>query len=305
MENKLLKRITSILVIIFAGGQWLLPDVSWLVKIIITFVFVALVIIFECRDKIHRMILSRLGNFVASVLVKIGKFLWNSYSRLFYIFLLLVSISLIAKDEKVYYLSALMFLICLLSSGFEKLKFIQAPLFSDGFDDSNLTKRWKIETGSPDIDIPFGKPAPSLKLNPNKTRTHSLVSLKDLEALKNGIIECDVILKPGALVNICFRLQDNGTGYMARLDTRGGDDDDSFLEKTGDFSWEHKVHSNKISLAEQWHHVKLIIENNCFKFFKDDNLITEWKDNKYQKGKIGIFNELAEAHIDNFLVSRL
>lgn len=305
MKNKFFTTLIFILAAIFAGGNWLLPNAPSWIKWTITIGVVILTIIFSYKDKIYKFILSKLGKFIASIFLFLAKLLWNAYSRFLYVFSLLALICFFSKNAIIYYLSIGVLLIYLLSARFEKPKFGEAPLFSDSFDEPDLTKKWEIKTGAPDTDIPFGKPEPSLRLKRGGTATHSFVIIKDLDNFKDGIIECDVLLKPGALVNICFRIQDNGKGYMVRLDTRGGNDDDSFLEKTGDTSWEHRIHTKEISKPGDWHHIKLVIHNDNFKFFKGDVLLAVWNDKKYGVGKIGIFNELEEVHIDNFVISKI
>src|SRR3989344_4720707 len=110
---------------------------------------------------------------------------------------------------------------------------LKEPIFSDPFENLNL---WETISGKPKIEKGFGQPLPSLFLPilDNDARKHTTVEIKDL-LFTNGIIELDVYLEQGSLVDVIFRGDIKaGKYYMARFDSRAGSGNyDGFFRNDG------------------------------------------------------------------------
>lgn len=178
---------------------------------------------------------------------------------------------------------------------------IKDPIFSDSFENFDA---WEKISGSPKIEKGFGQPAPSLLLPivDNDAGKHTTIELKDL-IFTNGIIELDVYLERGSLINLVFRGDIKaGKYYMARLDSRSGSGNhDGFLRNDGN-GWNFVGHSSRNTTPDSWHKMRIVVNGNDFKMYDENGFIFSATDDKYKKGSIGIFNEVANVYVDNFSV---
>jgi len=171
--------------------------------------------------------------------------------------------------------------------------------FADNF--NNGLTSWEIVTGNPSINDQFGNKAPGLDLHYVSGGTNCLLYFLPIDTPQEGIIECDVYLEPGTLFNIVFRVDPVAEKwYMARLDARDGFKD-GFL-KGGRSGWSELSMARSNSSPRTWHRMKIELNGPKVKLYRDGALLAEMEDSEFKQGKIGIFNEVGEVHIDNFLV---
>ncbi len=218
-------------------------------------------------------------------------------------FIYLVVISLILlMTLKSPYNQILAFLTILISwslySEASRRKSSRDPLLLDTFPNFNS---WQKVDGDPQIDTTFGNPAPSLFLpivtgNPN----NSIAKVKNM-FFTNGVIEAEVYLEPNSLVNLIFRADFiNKKYYMARFDSRPGSYD-SFLRSDG-HGWGFIATSNNTTSPDQWHKMRVVVSGDTFQLHNEGGLIVSVNDATYSKGEVGFFNEVANAHVDNFSI---
>lgn len=288
---------------------------EWPLYILFIWIFAVLVLIYLIKIwvSIIQKIAKYLGNVVYKILEftkNIFKFFASNYALLAYIIVIsggIIFFTYYGYKTAVFLLVMVLLVIfipVILRLPFKSKK---APFFSDGFDE-DLGKNWKIIEGNPAIDKPFGKPSPSLVLSVTGSPQNSFVLIKNnkMNNFRDVLIECDIYLKPNALINILFRCDKEGkTGYMARLDSRGGTEPDRFLIKKDTNSWEVKENGDIATLPETWQHIKLEVKGSEFKLFKNNYLVCWFADETHESGFIGLFNECGEAHIDNFMISSI
>ena len=288
---------------------------EWPMYVLIIWILVVLIIINLIKKwvSIVQTIAGYFGNVVYKILEltkNMLKFFTSTYLLLTYLIILsggIVVLTYLGQKNPVYLLIMLMLVIFIPVITQITFKYRKAPFFSDGFD-NDLSKNWKIIEGVPSIDKPFGKPSPSLVLPVTENPQNSFVLMKDNKTnnFSDILIECDIYLKPSALINILFRCDKDGkVGYMARLDSRGGTDPDRFLIKKDKNNWEVKENGEIATLPGTWQHVKLEVKGSEFKLFKNNYLVCWFNDETHKSGFIGLFNECGEAHIDNFIVSSI
>jgi hypothetical protein len=165
---------------------------------------------------------------------------------------------------------------------------------------------WETITGSPTIESDFGKPCPALGLGYSSSveATNAFLVLKDFE-ITSGTIECDIYLEPNALVNIVFLADIVGSNfYMARYDSRGhGSTDGLLLKDQGPgANWRGFRMTKDVSNSKEWIHAKVEFSPKGIKMYKNNSLLIQTVDPIIFGGRIGIFNEVADAHVDNFSV---
>jgi hypothetical protein len=176
-------------------------------------------------------------------------------------------------------------------------------VFEDHFDAG--LERWEQITGDPRIDDSFGNPAPSLYLPRTAVLpTYSFAYAKDMPNFSNGVIECDVYLEPGSLVNVVFRADlENSKYYMARLDTRGGDSEQFNGILKNDGAGRHFItRSRYLTTPGDWHHMRIELNNAKLSLYEDKRLIASVIDDTYEAGQIAVFNEVQPVHVDNFII---
>lgn len=176
------------------------------------------------------------------------------------------------------------------------------PIFLDTFE--NL-RAWNTISGNPRIDRNIGNPSPSLFLpivanNPN----NSCIEIRDLR-FTNGIIEADIYLELGSLINIVFRADFSGgfntaRYYMARFDSRPNCYD-SFLRNDGN-GWNFIAQSNHTTTPELWQKIRVIVSGDSFQLYNLNGLLLSVNDGRYRRGTIGVFNEVTNVYVDNFSV---
>lgn len=251
-------------------------------------------------------IILRLSPFLPKIINKILRFLENFLSILLnpllkLIYLGIISIIILLLVRYPYGITIAITVNLIGWSFYSELKKIKSsrePIFFDTFE---MLKSWNILNGQPVIDNNLGNPTPSLLLqmvagSPN----HSIIELKNL-SFANGIIELDVYLEPDSLLNVAFRADfKKKKYYMARFDSRLANFD-AFLRNDGN-GWAPIANSNHTTTPNQWHKMTIVISGENFKLFNDNQLIISVNDGTYSKGKIGIFNEVTNARIDNFSI---
>ncbi len=235
---------------------------------------------------------------VARAILFTLRLLYHPYFRVFIILGLLFFINyrnVNAIDILSSFLISLLFLSFLLKSG-DKLKFTAATQISDSF--KNLTN-WETKTGQPVIEPDFGKPAPDLGLRTFAGEaTNSFVIIKDTEA-ERGVIECDIYLEENAVLNIVFFCnQDNDNWYMARFDSRATDSDGFLIKDEG--HWRFFKMSGTQTKTKDWVRARIEFNSTKVSMYKDGILLIEISNPNIFGKKIGIFNEVANVHIDNF-----
>jgi hypothetical protein len=230
--------------------------------------------------------------------------IWHPYLRFVYFLVLLVLIVSVSRVPSRYYF-AIGILFLYVIQGVLKKELIFTPaslLFSDEF--KNLDG-WKVITGDAAIESNFGNPQPDVILRKGNGRTNSFISVKKIVDLQDGSIECDVYLEPNSLVNVVFRGNlNNGKYYMARLDSRSGSLDCILRLDGNNDNWKVIAASNQRSEPKSWYHLKVVLKEKKIWFYKNENLIISTTDTAYSGGEVGIFNELRDVHIDNFIVRK-
>jgi len=244
---------------------------------------------------LDRRIYSKLREIISFLI----KFVVHPYLRLFLSLILILSLNYGYNKA----LSSL-FLILITWSFIKKEKKVKSlPVaeFSDGF--KNL-EDWSIKDGSPEIKKDFGKPEPSLnlKFDPNE-KNNSVVFLKNIRK-KSAVIECDFYLEENAIFNIVFfaNTQDD-RWYMARYDSRGRYSD-GFIIKDGGlgYTWRNHILSGTKTSSKEWHRARLEFNESKVSMYKDNILIAEFENPNLFGSQIGIFNEVGDVYVDNFLL---
>jgi hypothetical protein len=264
--------------------------------------YVAVVVVSRYQDPVYGL-LSRSAPSLLTLWYRLARILWHRYARLAYVLILAALVlaggSLGAQSKVSLVLLALLAMLSIPRSSKERRVPEAANRIT--FEDTMLQDLVGVVAGEPDIDEPFGNPPPSLRLKHVGTLVDSFVVLKGEGDVADFELAFDAIIKPGAILNAVFRLnQQTGEGYMARLDTRrSNDEDDSFLIKTGPETWQHLVHSRQHAEPESWHRVRLVVRGDYFQLFRNDILIVECHEGRFGWGNLGFFNELGEAHVDN------
>lgn len=186
-----------------------------------------------------------------------------------------------------------------------KISFDPLPTFSDDFSNKKHTeKNWLAKTHKLEIENNFGKPAPDLGLRFISTEaTNTFLYLKDIE-IEEGTVECDVYLEPGAVFNLVFLANiSKHNWYMARLDTRERNSDGLLIKDKGPGNnWREHAMSGTRRKAKEWTRVRLEFGERKARLYANNEMLVEAKietTSAFGK-KIGLFNELADAHIDNF-----
>ncbi len=179
--------------------------------------------------------------------------------------------------------------------------------FSDEFHKmSDINSNWITFTGSPTLDTDKGNPRPSLKLNfidpPESTNTF-LISRKIKS--KRGMIECDVFLNQGAVLNVVFLCDKlNHNWHMARYDSRDRNTDGFVIKDMGKgANWRLNSMSTKRTNSGTWYKIKVEFSSERARMFRDGELIEEITNPQLFGEHIGLFNECAEVSIDNFRYS--
>lgn len=270
----------------------------WIVVGLITLAYL------QSRKKLLPFIYKFFGQRIADFLQKATNFIIDPRLRVIIIALLLVVIHI---TQPSFGLSVGIFLLSLSLLWKPKIKtsFDPLPTFSDDFSSKKHTeKSWLSKTHKLEIEDNFGKPAPDLGLKYIGTEaTNTFLYLKDIEA-KKGVIECDVYLEPGAVFNLVFFANvSKHNWYMARLDTRERNSDGFLIKDKGPGNnWRELAMSGTRSKVKEWIRVRLEYSELKASLYINNELLVETVieiTTAFGK-KIGLFNELADVHIDNF-----
>lgn len=176
--------------------------------------------------------------------------------------------------------------------------------FSDGFHKlEDIKSNWITKNGTPELDESKGLPSPSLRLAfldpPQATNTFLL--LKDMKS-ERGMIECDILLEPGSLLNIVFLCdKENDNWHMGRFDTRGGTSD-GFLIKDGGkgVNWRINNMAGMRTNPGSWYKVRVEFNSERARMYRNGELLSEITNPQIFGTFIGIFNECGEVRVDNF-----
>lgn len=294
-------RISNFVLILLAAGPWLFPEVSsWPLKnrIAVSAIILAILLASNIGSKLLNW-LRKTSPALQSVVKKTVQITTHPLAKASYVFVLLASIVFLSSfNTIIVYLSLAVFFLYLTSVKWYLVKNVS---FNDTFD-SELGS-WKVISGNPSINDKFGNPAPNLDLHVVQgVKTNCLLELLTIDTPERGTIECDVYLEPGSLFNIVFRADiANEKWYMARLETRGGSED-AILKDEGQ-GWSFVDSAGANSSPDTWHRMKVDLEGSKAKLYRDGKLLAKIEDSDFKDGKIGIFNEVGEVHIDNFSVT--
>lgn len=244
------------------------------------------------------------GKITFNIIRWLAYILTSLYLRFALIALLLFLINI--KFEKVITFSIMIFAlsVSLLWKPKKEHFFNPVSKVSDNFDDKNsLSEKWEIKTGIPEIDEKFGKPAPDLELKrTGEAGTNSFVWVKDVNS-RSGVIECDFYLEPNSVFNIVFfadKIKDNW--YMARFDSRQKFSDGFLIKNKGKGNnWDNFILSGTITEAKKWFRARIEFNENIVKMYKDGEIIAQFKSPQIFGDSLGMFNEVNDVHVDNFL----
>lgn len=240
---------------------------------------------------------------ISKLIFNISDFIFNPLARLIYLVLSILFFTL--GVSQVYKLPLGLIVIIIgwsFYSDITRSKSKKQPIFTDTF--QNL-ESWNTITGNPTINSNVGNPSPSLFLPiVDNTPNNSCLELNDLQ-FTNGIIEADIYLEPGSLVNIVFRADFSGgfnrsKYYMARFDSRQNSYD-GFLRNDGN-GWSFISSSNNTTAPNLWHRIRITVSGDTFQLYNENGLLVSAIDPNYKSGSVGIFNEVANVFVDNFSV---
>lgn len=259
----------------------------------------------KVRSKIFPFLYNHLGPRVTNYLKIIFNFLFNPLFRLIAIWGLLFFIVI---GEHVFILAITIFILSatfLLKEREIKL-FTPSAIFSTGFPSKTIfADDWDIKTGTPIIDKTFGKPSPDLELKYDPTQaTCSLIFKKDIDRT-NGVIELDFNLERDGILNILFFASpEQHKWYMSRFDSRIGFSDGFIIKDQGPGNnWREFVMSGTNTPARDWFRARVEFDEKEVKMYRDNVLIAGFENPQLFGSKIGMFNEINDVHIDNFLIS--
>lgn len=179
--------------------------------------------------------------------------------------------------------------------------------FSDEFHRlEDIKKSWDTITGNPTLDEGKGNPRPSLQLNlmnPDEA-TNTFLLLKKIKS-DRGVIECDVFLNEGSVLNIVFMCdKDNHNWHMARYDSRGSNTDGFVIKDSGNgANWRLNSMSTARTNSGTWYKVKVEFNSERARMFRDGELIEEIVNPQVFGNNVGLFNECADVSVDNFKFS--
>lgn len=284
---------------------WLLIFVS-----VIALAIILIVLFSKAISTLLGKLPSGLG-FVKEIITKFLKLIRNPLIKLAFVAVLLTAllivpnliskISLVVLVFTIYYLELFAKQSGPLSQG-KKTKF---------YDDfKNGIIHWDKIIGIQEHEANFGKPKPDILLknvgNTSATPQTFLI-LKDIDVKKPSIIECDVYIESNGIFNLAFGiLQDNSSYLMVRMDTRENEYD-SLLFKPEGAGWNFIERSDRHRTSVRgWHKLRLeILSDKEINFYKDGELIITKKLNISVFGKLGLINEEADVHVDNFVITEI
>lgn len=188
-----------------------------------------------------------------------------------------------------------------------------SPSISSQFSDefyklSDINSNWYTITGAPALDTEKGNPRPSLKpnfLNPSEA-TNTFLIAKKVKG-KRGVIECDMFLNQGAVLNVVFLCnKEDHNWHMARYDSRDNNTDGFVIKDKGKgVNWRLNNMSTKRTNHGTWYKIKIEFSSERARMFRDGELIEEITNPQIFGEHIGLFNECAEVSVDNFKYSAL
>ena len=139
-----------------------------------------------------------------------------------------------------------------------------------------------------------------IEIIPHEKLTRFL-TLPDFNLFSNGIIECEVNLNHGALINVMLRgsFGPQDIFYMARLDSRDNFYD-CILIKRGQAGWSVCNDKNNLlyhSPSNQWVRLKISLKNAKIHLFRDGKLVDKISNMQNLSGGIGFFAERGNVYL--------
>lgn len=237
---------------------------------------------------------------------KIVDLLFNKYFRIL-IFALSIFLVNVGINKALFSIVATLVLLSFaIKQRYDKLTFPSSE-FSEGFHKvEDIEKDWLIKTGKVALDESMGRPRPSLKMilaDPPEA-TNTFVLLKKLQK-EYGVIECDIFLYAGSVINIVFLCdKEKDNWHMARFDTRDGTSDGFLIKDQGKgVNWRFNNMSGTRTNPGSWYRVRVEFNSEKARMFREGELLAEITNPQIFGNYIGIFNECGEVRTDNFTFS--
>ena len=113
--------------------------------------------------------------------------------------------------------------------------------------------------------------------------------------------ECQALMEQGPdNMGILVRYQDSTTYYIFAI-MNGRQQAEIWSRVAGNYVDEEDIpFPNEMN---QWYKIKVVAKGDSFEFYIDDELITEWSDNKLKNGKVGVRTYSSVSHFDNILIT--
>jgi len=113
--------------------------------------------------------------------------------------------------------------------------------------------------------------------------------------------ECKAQMQQGPdNMGIVIRYQNTTTYYMFSI-MNGRQQAEIWSRVNGNYTNEETIEfPNDMN---KWYKIKVVVEGDDFEFYIDDELITEWSDNKLKSGRVGVRTYSSVSHFDNVLIN--
>lgn len=253
----------------------------------------------------------RLG-FVKKALVRFLQFTQTRLAKVI-IFTVLLLVIVIQEQLIVRFVNALLIFTMFWLAVRDKKRLIpwaqgKRPKFQDGFNDD--LEKWDLLNGKAEIETNFGNPAPDIllkQMGTQSTKPQTFLLLKDINLKRSTFVECDVYIEPRGIFNLVFgKTTVDDSYFMARLDSRETEFDALLFNSNGR-GWNFVARSDKYrTIPKSWHRLKLeILSNKKVNFYKNGELIISRELDGNAFGQIGIMNEEADVHVDNFVITEI
>lgn len=160
-----------------------------------------------------------------------------------------------------------------------------------------------------DLEIVEGSPRPGpdgvnvveLPLQQGMSR-NTFVAMRG-PVLRDMRVELDVILKPDALLNVVLRYDAASTsGYMLRVDSRNNSFDAVLVMRNG--AWGAELLNTTVRTpADQWVHLIASAQGSQLQLIRDGEILFTVNDGSFSEGRVGFFNEVADAAIRDVVLT--
>lgn len=275
-------------------------------QVVATAIFALVTGVFYLLIKFIKIIINKLGikyssrssiSYIINLIKSVFNFFSDPAVRIIFLTIISAYLFYLSKSIIGLALSVVMFYIGLsFYTDLKRKKSGKEPLLLDTF--KNLDN-WRTVSGNPEVDTNLGNPAPSVILSTSRGQ-NSTMELNELD-FSDGVIEADIYLEPNSLINIVFRANfSENKYYMARFDSRNGNFN-AFLKNEGT-DWFIIAKSNRNTRHSDWQTIRVVISGDTFKMYDEKGLVITVIDTEYSEGSIGVFNEVASAHLDNISI---